>query len=233
MKPICHGVAVFFASCALLVGGCRKSPGEGPAARSDHEEGGNEGVAFKEGRGLRFTPEIVKALELKTGEAEERPLAGELRLMAQVFRTVPNVLASVSLSPADAALLQTQTFPGATLVRVDRGGEAANGRVDAVFALERAPTHVVGDFVTLALNAVPRTVLTVPRSALLDSAAGSFVYVVNGEFYLRAAIKVGARSADFVEITDGLYAGDLVVTSPVEQLWLAELRLTKGGGHSH
>ena len=75
--------------------------------------------------------------------------------------------------------------------------------------------------------------LTVPRSALLDSAAGLFVYVVNGEFYLRTPVKVGARSADFIEITDGLYAGDSVVATPVEQLWLAELRLTKGGGHSH
>jgi len=62
---------------------------------------------------------------------------------------------------------------------------------------------------------------------------GTFVYVVNGNFYLRTAVKTGARSTDFVEITDGLYAGDVVVTTPVNQLWLSELRLTKGGGHSH
>ena len=36
-----------------------------------------------------------------------------------------------------------------------------------------------------------------------------------------------------VEITDGLLAGDQVVTKPVETLWLIELRATKGGGHSH
>ncbi len=35
------------------------------------------------------------------------------------------------------------------------------------------------------------------------------------------------------EILAGLRAGDRVVATPVEQLWLAELRLTKGGGHSH
>ena len=231
MKFVHHGFAVFLAGCALLLSGCGKS-GE-TAAKSEHEEGGAEGVAFKEGRGLKFTPEIVKALELKLSEGEERSIAGELRLTAQVFRTVPEVLASVSLSPADAALLQKQTFTGAKLVRVDRGGESANGRVDAVFTLDRKPAPVVGDFVSLVLNPAPRTVLTVPRSALLDSAAGLFVYVVNGEFYLRTAVKVGARSADFIEITDGLYAGDSVVATPVEQLWLAELRLTKGGGHSH
>ncbi len=222
MKSFDHGFAVFFMGCALLLSACGKS-GEAAAAKSDHEEG----------RGLKFTPEIIKALELKPSEAEERPIAGEVRLMAQVFKTAPDVLASVSLSPAEAALLQTQTFTGAKLVRVDRGGESANGRVDAVFALDRSTVRVVGDFVSLALNAAPRTVLTIPRSALLDSATGLFVYVINGEFYLRTAVKVGARSADFIEITDGLYAGDSVVATPVEQLWLAELRLTKGGGHSH
>lgn len=231
MKSAHHGFAVFLAGCALLLSGCGKS-GEA-AAKSEHGEGGAEGVAFKEGRGLKFTPEIVKALELKASEAEERPIAGELRLMAQVFKTAPDVLASASLIPAEAALLQAQTFSGARLVRVDRGGESANGRVDAVFSLDRTPPRVVGDFVSLVLAPAPRAALTVPRSALLDSAAGLFVYVVNGDSYLRTPVKVGARSADFIEITDGLYAGDSVVATPVEQLWLAELRLTKGGGHSH
>jgi len=80
---------------------------------------------------------------------------------------------------------------------------------------------------------VSRSALTVPRTALLDSAGGFFVYVVNGEFYLRTPVKTGASDASYFEITDGLYAGDIVVATPVEQLWLAELRLTKGGGHSH
>ena len=68
---------------------------------------------------------------------------------------------------------------------------------------------------------------------MLDTATGAFVYVVNGEAYLRTPVKTGASDADHVEIADGLYAGDTVVASPVNQLWLSELRLTKGGGHSH
>ena len=43
----------------------------------------------------------------------------------------------------------------------------------------------------------------------------------------------GPHFSQFIEITDGLYAGDVVATGGVEQLWLTELRLTKGGGHSH
>jgi multidrug efflux pump subunit AcrA (membrane-fusion protein) len=94
-------------------------------------------------------------------------------------------------------------------------------------------TPQVGDFVTLALAVEPRNRPHRARSAVLDGATGTFVYVVNSGAYLRTPVKVGARSADFIEITDGLYAGDVVVVTPVDQLWLAELRLTKGGGHSH
>ena len=75
--------------------------------------------------------------------------------------------------------------------------------------------------------------MTVPRAALLDTALGTFVYLINGEAFLRTPVTTGAMDDDIVEITDGVFEGDTVVTSPVSQLWLTELRLTKGGGHSH
>jgi multidrug efflux pump subunit AcrA (membrane-fusion protein) len=75
--------------------------------------------------------------------------------------------------------------------------------------------------------------MVVPKSAVLASAEGNFVYVVNGEAYLRTAVKTGVEAEGLVEVTDGLLAGDVVVTRPVEKLWIIELRATKGGGHSH
>jgi len=49
-----------------------------------------------------------------------------------------------------------------------------------------------------------------------------------------AIIGAGAKVlGSWVEIVDGLLAGDAVVTKPVQTLWLIELRATKGGGHSH
>jgi hypothetical protein len=199
----------------------------------EHGEGEKSGVAFKEGRGLTLNPDIIRALALKTAEAEERPLAAEMTLLAQVFAATPQVVASASVPEADADRLEKQTFTGAKLVRVDRASATATRRVDAVFAVERNPAPKIGEFVELKLASEPTKVLSVPRSAILDAATGTFVYVVNGEHYLRTAVKLGARSADFVEVTDGLYSGDVVVTTPVNQLWLSELRLTKGGGHSH
>ena len=76
-------------------------------------------------------------------------------------------------------------------------------------------------------------VAAIPQSALLRTTEGSFVYAVNGDAYFRTAVKTGAEVDGWIEITDGLLAGDQVVTRPVETLWLIELRATKGGGHSH
>lgn len=225
------------AASALLLGGCgKKASSEAGHDHSEHaegEEGGEGGVTFKEGRGLQLSPEVIKALGLVTAEAEDRSLAAELNVTAQVFATAPRVLASTRLPAEQAEALEKSRFAGAKLVRIDRAAASATRLVDLVFELDTPAAHQVGDFVTLALAVEPASVLTVPRSAVLDGATGSFVYVVNSGAYLRTPVKVGARSADFIEITDGLYAGDVVVVTPVDQLWLAELRLTKGGGHSH
>ena len=203
------------------------------AQGGEHEEGETGGVAFKEGRGLKLSPEIIKALGLTTIEATERPLASVANVTAQVFATKPKVLATASMTQEEAARLERQALTGAKIERIDRTALAATKTVEVIFVLERNPPPEAGDHITISVAAEPQNALAIPRRAVLDGATGTFVYVVNGEFYLRTAVKLGARSADDVEITDGLYSGDSVIVSAVDQLWLAELRLTKGGGHSH
>lgn len=231
-----HWLILLIAMGGLYFTGCgAKSPESASHAEGGkHEEGeGGGSVTFKEGRGLALNADVIRALGLKTVEAEDRPLTGELKLLAHVFATAPQVLVSASMPEEEAQMLEKQTFTGAKLVRIDRAGASGTRRVDAVFAVDLSPAPKEGEFVELKLAGQPRQVLSVPHSAILDGASGKFVYVVNGEFYLRSAVKTGASSTDFVEITDGLYAGDAVVTTSVNQLWLSELRLTKGGGHSH
>ncbi|GAB1488787.1 hypothetical protein MASR2M8_12340 [Opitutaceae bacterium] len=225
------------AASALFLAGCgKKAASEAGHDHSEHAEGaeGEEsGVTFKEGRGLQLTPEVVKALRLVTAEAEDRALAAEMNITVQVFTITPQVLASARLPADQIKPFEQSSFTGAKLVRIDRSAVSATRLVDLVFELGASANHKIGDFVTLALAVEPKLVLTVPRSAVLEGATDTFVYVVNSGAYLRTSVKVGARSADFIEIADGLYAGDVVVVTPVDQLWLAELRLTKGGGHSH
>ena len=78
-------------------------------------------------------------------------------------------------------------------------------------------------------NGEARPVFVVPESALLVTADGSYVYAVNGTHLTRTRVKTGAASEGFVEIEDGLYAGDSVAAKGVDGLWLVELSALKGG----
>lgn len=72
-------------------------------------------------------------------------------------------------------------------------------------------------------------ILVVPKSAILDTTAGTSVFVENGAHYKRTTVKAGRTFGDLVEITEGVYEGDKVVTSGAQVLWLIELRAVKGG----
>jgi multidrug efflux pump subunit AcrA (membrane-fusion protein) len=71
--------------------------------------------------------------------------------------------------------------------------------------------------------------VVLPRQALLRTSEGVFVFVANGQRWLRTPVKVGTESAESAEITDGVLEGDLVVVAGVWDLWMAELQAIKGG----
>jgi multidrug efflux pump subunit AcrA (membrane-fusion protein) len=91
-----------------------------------------------------------------------------------------------------------------------------------------------GEFLTAQIE-IPRdhAVLAIPGSAVLRAPEGSFVYVARDEAFRRTEVTTGSEAAGKVEITEGLSPDDTVVSTPVETLWLVELRATRGGGHSH
>lgn len=68
-----------------------------------------------------------------------------------------------------------------------------------------------------------------PSSALLRTAKGDFVYVVNGDWFLRTPVVVTEEMSAHFAVKEGLYDGDVVVTSAAKQLWLAELQAINGG----
>jgi hypothetical protein len=148
------GSALFFAGCG------KKAGEEAGHDHSEHAEGGDDsGVAFKPGRGLQLSPQIIKALELTTVEATEQALSPVSEFTAQVFATKPTILASLRLPLERAEALEKTLFQDAKLVRIDRATAGATRLVDLVFSIERKPTPAVGDFVTLAVADTPVTVL--------------------------------------------------------------------------
>jgi len=64
-------------------------------------------------------------------------------------------------------------------------------------------------------------VLAIPKEALLEEHGESFVFVANGDAFLRQAVVTGKRDHRFVEIADGLYEGDEVVVRGNHELRLA------------
>ncbi len=198
----------------------------------DHEET-ESGATFEVDHGLEFSPEVTAALGIRTARAETRSLPRTLRLTAQIISTH----AVAFVSPVQAAALKPglRTTTGAELIAISRTAEKATGQIELIFTLPtNASALPPADTVPLdLLLTADAPALTIPRTALLDTATGPFAYVVADGHYRRTPVKTDATTAGFLEITSGLSAGDTVVTAPVNQLWLTELRLTKGGGHSH
>jgi len=69
----------------------------------------------------------------------------------------------------------------------------------------------------------------VSAGAVLRTVKGDFVFVINGEWFLRTPVTLGAADGGFHEVKDGLYEGDRIVTQGVRALWLAELQAVNGG----
>ncbi len=215
-------------AASALLSGC------GPAEAKTTERPPENGAQFKKDNGLTLTDTMKKSIGLQVAEVEEKKVA-------------PSFTVSLSASQqelsgwltADQAKLVEPGMP----VTLQLAGEAE--LKGTVKRKEKVPYATLGDFeivvepasafpagarvATTFRGAVGEAVASIPRSALLKTAEGTFVYAVNGEFYVRTPVKVGAISDDHVEIADGLYTGDQVVVSPVMSLWLAELQILRGG----
>jgi hypothetical protein len=224
----------------------------------DHHDHGEEagGARYAEGKGITLLDETKKAIGLEVAEAEEREIAPIVPLQAQVYRAANepsrpggeqsgSAYATALVNPALAEKLKggepaTMTADNksyqARIWRIDPVTKDAVNNVEVILQIpDPENTLRIGEFLSgsVTQSGAQQTALTVPRSAVLETATGKFAFVENGEFLLRTPVSTGAESTDYIEITDGLYEGDIVASNPVETLYLIELRATKGGGHSH
>lgn len=220
-----------------------------------HEEESPSGAAFKPGKGVLVTDETKKILGVEVVEVAEQKLPSQIRFNMQVFgekhhhairdddHAGCDVHGSGFVTLDKAAVLRTgqpvqiQTRSNESLAGVVLLVEKAQtlGESEVIVGVTNATDKMKpGEFLAAVVTLPREEVVTViPRSALLRTSEGTFVYAVNGDAYFRTAVKVGSEANGLLEITDGLLAGDAVVTKPVETFYLIELRATKGGGHSH
>ena len=215
-------------AAAFTLSGC------GPAEAKTSERPPENGAQFKTGVGVSLSDTMKKAIGLKVAEVGEAKIAPTF--------TVPLSSSANEISGWLTAEQAALVKPGMKVELRTDGAPQTRGTVKRI---EKAPYATLGDFEVLVETATPletgvrvqatfratlgEAVTAVPRSALLKTAEGNFVYAVNGEYFVRTPVKVGAQSDDHAEITDGLYTGDQVVVSPVMSLWLAELQVLRGG----
>jgi hypothetical protein len=208
--------------CGILGTSCNESTAKAT------EKAPENGAQFKKGEGLSLTDEMKKSIGFTVAEVGEEEIAYSITL--DLTATQPNEARG--------------TVPSTSSIK--SGMEISIGSIKAtVLSVEKIPFGMPGDLevtVTTSSSLTPGSqlrgsvefpasgsVAAVPVSALLKTAEGSFVYTVNGSFYVRCPVKTGAANDKFVEITDGLYSGDQIVTTPVMSLWMAELQVLRGG----
>lgn len=232
-------LAALVATAALCLLGCDDRDADEPPAISARGE-----ELFQEGRGLRLPDEMKRSLDVETVEVSERAMAQELKRPAHVFRAASGSqpgAAVVWLNESDA----TKTPPGqrvslrsrdeltftGTLVRLEQRLTNLLGQSEAVVEFTDPGQPIsVGSLLTAAFfSATTNSVTAVPAAAVVRGVAGTFVYTVNGAHYIRTPVQLGTESDGWVEVTDGLYAGDLVVARGVNALWNIELCALKGG----
>ncbi|HXG46719.1 MAG TPA: hypothetical protein VNO52_03775 [Methylomirabilota bacterium] len=247
----------FIVAAALLplFGACHR---EHDHAHDDHDHahgGGHghshgddaesfSGATFAEGKGVTLLEETRRSLGLQTVEVGEQRLPREIRFVVRLFEvatnddSTPGPLALGTMRTNDAATLHAglpvalKTPAGVTVTgQVQRVWQPLpHDEAEIVVALHSSPSLRNGDFAEATVT-VPgeRTALVIPREAVIRGAMGDLVYVVNGDVYLLTWVELGAESAGLIEVTDGLLAGDSVVTRGALDLWLVELRALKGG----
>lgn len=235
-----HGVALM---AAITLAGCGHKEGDGhDHAGNDGEHAVEIGVLYDPKKGLLIPAETAKFIGLELVDVSERPVNAAREISARVFRAATTnesrALASAVVSAADAALLRPglagTTSAGAlatTVLRLDHNQEPKNGMVEAILQIEDATRSLPdGEFVTFRFTQdATNAVTAVPRTAVLHTTEGDFIYTASADFLIRAAVKLGRTDSEFAEITEGLYAGDKVVVRPVMTLWMTELHNVNGG----
>jgi hypothetical protein len=183
---------------------------------------------FKENNGVFVNDEVRRALGLATMEVTPKAMAHSIYGTARVFASgKASILVdtnTVRAIKAGQRVVLANKHEGFVVAL-----ENASGNVEVIvgFAedIARVGTHMDADLQIQRTESLP----AVPESSLLGAATGDYVFVANGQYFLRTPVRVAGKSKGWLAIADGLIEGDVVVTNGVDGLWCIELQATKGG----
>ena len=148
------------------------------------------------------------------------------------------VMASANIYEKDLSQVR---IGQAVQIKVAGDNTSFAGKVTAIGATVDSTTRVVpvkaeinnaqgklkvGMFADLEIisDRASQPVIAVPIAAVVESNGKQLVFVQNGTKYQPVEVKLGRTSGDLVEVQDGLFEGDLVVTQRANQIYAQSLR---------
>lgn len=229
---------ILIASLILSLAGIMTSCTESHASSSHDHATPENGAQFKEGHGVSLTDSMLKSINLKTAEVAEENITPAIIVQLQTVKKGKEAIGwltpeqAVGIKPGMSVDIKVTSSKGGPLqgkvLKVERETAIASGESEMTVELSAELAAGTPLAATILLDKA-EGLTAVPKSALLTTAEGNFVYAKNGDYYVKTPIKTGAASSTHVEVLDGLYTGDEIVTSPVMSLWLAELQVLRGG----
>lgn len=247
LKLTFQTLALIFLPC-----GCSHNP----SISSEQKEEAHElvGIGFKEGKGVELSEQTKKSLGFEIVEVSEEKISSAITIPIQIYREANTNVISNNAKPNRAYGTGVVTLDQAKqievgqavtleltesgiekvegrLIRINKSFQPALGGIEVLVEIpDQQHRFNIGTMFQAHLTGKKsESVTAIPTSALLKTANGKFVYVVNGKHLFRTPVKTGTESGDFIEITDGLYPGDQVARKPVLDIWMAELQAIKGG----
>lgn len=102
------------------------------------------------------------------------------------------------------------------------------------FEIDYMDELISGSFIEVfLLTKEERQVISLPKTAILEEAGKLYVFVEEGEEFTKRYIQTGYSNGERIEITQGLYEGELVVTNGAYQVKLSKMNTAIPHGHSH
>ena len=178
---------------------------------------------------------IIADLELTIGESSQdagrKVLSitnqNRVQITANIFEKDLDKIKTGQRIQAKVASIPNRVFTGElNLISATVSGE---NRVIPVKAAIENPGEVLkpGMFAELEVltDRTPVAVLVVPKSAIVETNdKKKIVFVQNGNAFQSTEIKLGRESGEFIEVTDGVFDSDKVVTQRAPQLYAQSLR---------
>lgn len=191
------------------------------------------GAEYDKAKGIELPAKMSAELGIELQTPQRRHLRQTRSFQAVIISLSPKT-ASAKIRLNEAESMEKFVPTKAKLLRKDYSLSGSTGFVEFVFELQydTAPREI-GNFVSVDTSSEKTAEITLPNSALLDSAKGKFVYVFKDGYFKKTAVKTGIDDGNFCEITKGILASDKIVVASANRLRLLELRLVNGGSHSH